>query len=181
MSTQRDSRGRPPGPVEPPGSQHEGATGFSAWLMTHLKARRMSQRQLAQRSGIDHSSISRLSRGGRTPSLQTAERLARALGVEEPIVGDGDSRLLRTPRQSIDPIGGVERALRADDQLTEGDIGRLMQQYLALRRDGVDRAASPPRPVVRRDAVLRVAAVSRASRAERPAGTTAERTRARLG
>jgi transcriptional regulator with XRE-family HTH domain len=37
----------------------------------------MSQRQLAQQSGVDHSTISRLVRGDRMPSLGTATKLAR--------------------------------------------------------------------------------------------------------
>ena len=39
---------------------------FNEWLRTQLKAKKMSQRQLAQQSGVDHSTISRLVRGDRT-------------------------------------------------------------------------------------------------------------------
>ena len=42
---------------------------FNDWLRTQLKAKKMSQRQLAQQSGVDHSTISRLIRGDRMPSL----------------------------------------------------------------------------------------------------------------
>ena len=52
---------------------------FNEWLRTQLKAKKMSQRQLAQQSGVDHSTISRLVRGDRTPSLGTATKLARGL------------------------------------------------------------------------------------------------------
>ena len=52
---------------------------FNEWLRAQLKAKKMSQRQLAQQSGVDHSTISRLMRGGRTPSLGTATKLARGL------------------------------------------------------------------------------------------------------
>ena len=52
---------------------------FNEWLRTHLKAKKMSQRQLAQQSGVDHSTISRLIRGDRMPSLGTAQKLARGL------------------------------------------------------------------------------------------------------
>jgi len=38
---------------------------FNEWLRTQLKAKKMSQRQLAQQSGVDHSTISRLVRGDR--------------------------------------------------------------------------------------------------------------------
>ena len=52
---------------------------FNEWLRAQLKAKKMSQRQLAQQSGVDHSTISRLLRGDRTPSLGTATKLARGL------------------------------------------------------------------------------------------------------
>ena len=39
----------------------------------------MSQRQLALQSGVDHSTISRLIKGDRMPSLGTATKLARGL------------------------------------------------------------------------------------------------------
>ena len=52
---------------------------FNEWLRAQLKAKKMSQRQLAQQSGVDHSTISRLVRGDRMPSLGTATKLARGL------------------------------------------------------------------------------------------------------
>ena len=52
---------------------------FNEWLRAQLRAKKMSQRQLAQASGVDHSTISRLVRGDRTPSLGTATKLARGL------------------------------------------------------------------------------------------------------
>ena len=52
---------------------------FNEWLRAQLKVKKMSQRQLAQQSGVDHSTISRLIRGDRMPSLGTATKLARGL------------------------------------------------------------------------------------------------------
>src|SRR3970282_2252093 len=52
---------------------------FNEWLRSQLKAKKMSQRQLAQQAGVDHSTISRLIRGDRTPSLGTATKLAPPL------------------------------------------------------------------------------------------------------
>ena len=52
---------------------------FNEWLRAQLKIKKMSQRQLAQQSGVDHSTISRLIRGDRMPSLGTATKLARGL------------------------------------------------------------------------------------------------------
>ena len=57
----------------------ENGRAFNEWLRAQLKAKKMSQRQLAQQSGVDHSTISRLIRGDRMPSLGTATKLARGL------------------------------------------------------------------------------------------------------
>ena len=57
---------------------------FREWLAQQMHARGISQRALAFRSGVDHSTISRLVSQNRTPSLETAGRLAAALGVSLP-------------------------------------------------------------------------------------------------
>jgi transcriptional regulator with XRE-family HTH domain len=57
---------------------------FCVWLAQQMQARGISQRALAMRSGVNHSTISRLLATDRTPSLETAGRLAAALGVPLP-------------------------------------------------------------------------------------------------
>ena len=52
---------------------------FNSWLRGQLKEKKMRQRQLALQSGVDHSTISRLIKGDRMPSLGTATKLARGL------------------------------------------------------------------------------------------------------
>ena len=105
---------------------------FNEWLRTQLKAKKMSQRQLAQQSGVDHSTISRLVRGDRTPSLGTATKLARGLRelrdeTETPhyfgLVASSTSH----------PTARVEYALRSDDLLSEPQVRQVMEYYLALR------------------------------------------------
>jgi transcriptional regulator with XRE-family HTH domain len=117
---------------------------FNEWLRTQLKAKRMSQRQLAQQSGVDHSTISRLVRGDRTPSLGTATKLARGLRevrdeAETPhyfgLVGSTASH----------PTARVEYALRADDVLSEPQVRQVMEYYLALR---MRRMSAGQRPTV---------------------------------
>jgi transcriptional regulator with XRE-family HTH domain len=112
-------------------SVHNGRA-FNEWLRTQLKAKRMSQRQLAQQSGVDHSTISRLVRGDRTPSLGTATKLARGLRelrdeTETPqyfgLMGSSTSH----------PTARVEYALRSDDLLSEPQVRQVMEYYLALR------------------------------------------------
>jgi transcriptional regulator with XRE-family HTH domain len=106
---------------------------FNEWLRAQLKAKKMSQRQLAQQSGVDHSTISRLVRGDRMPSLGTATKLAR--GLRE--LGENDDG-----PQYLGLIGGggvqnptarIEYALRADEALSEVQVRQIMEYYLAVR------------------------------------------------
>jgi transcriptional regulator with XRE-family HTH domain len=110
----------------------QGGRPFSEWLRAQLRAKKMSQRQLAQQSGVDHSTISRLIRGDRTPSLETATRLARGLrelrDEEEPTQYLGMIQATRA-----NPVARVEYALRGDETLDEADVRHIMETYLAAR------------------------------------------------
>lgn len=142
---------------------------FNEWLRAQLKAKRMSQRQLAQQSGVDHSTISRLVRGDRMPSLGTATKLAR--GLRE-LADDSETPhylgvVAATP---TNPTARVEYALRSDELLSEPQVRQIMEYYLAVRmrrhgrafqpsdgqgqagmleRETDERSALPERPVLR--------------------------------
>ncbi len=105
---------------------------FNEWLRAQLKAKKMSQRQLAQQSGVDHSTISRLIRGDRMPSLGTATKLAR--GLRE-IHDDADTptALSVVSVGPQNPTARVEYSLRADEALTEPQVRQIMEYYLAVR------------------------------------------------
>lgn len=90
----------------------------------------MSQRQLAQKAGVDHSSISRLVRGDRMPSLQTAVKLARGMDPADPNPKGLDAGEMR----ATNPAARVEYALRADDLLSAANVREIMLYYLAARR-----------------------------------------------
>lgn len=99
----------------------------------------MSQRQLALQSGVDHSTISRLIKGDRMPSLGTATKLARGLReIREH--ADGPSYFASLSSRQMLPTARVEYALRGDDALTEADVRELMQAYLALRAQRIREA-----------------------------------------
>jgi DNA-binding XRE family transcriptional regulator len=55
---------------------------FAAWLQERMEERGISQRMLAMRAGVSHSSVSRLLSGDRSPSLPTAIALLRVLATE---------------------------------------------------------------------------------------------------
>jgi transcriptional regulator with XRE-family HTH domain len=117
---------------------------FNEWLRAQLKAKKMSQRQLAQASGVDHSTISRLVRGDRTPSLGTATKLAR--GLRE-IRDDADAPQylgLVSDGTTTNPTARVEYALRADDALGEAQVRQIMEYYLAVRMRRYARPVPPP-------------------------------------
>ena len=119
---------------------------FNEWLRAQLKAKKMSQRQLAQASSVDHSTISRLVRGDRTPSLGTATKLAR--GLRE-IRDDADAPQylgLVSGGTTMNPTARVEYALRADDALGEAQVRQVMEYFLAVR---MRRYARPVPPITR--------------------------------
>jgi transcriptional regulator with XRE-family HTH domain len=128
---------------------------FNEWLRAQLKVKKMSQRQLAQQSGVDHSTISRLIRGDRMPSLGTATKLAR--GLRE-LRDDTDTPqyLRMVSAGATNPTTRVEYALRADDWLTEAQVRQIMEYYLAVRIGRMGRpsqaqpSSQPASPTVER-------------------------------
>jgi transcriptional regulator with XRE-family HTH domain len=115
---------------------------FNSWLRSQLKEKKMSQRQLALQSGVDHSTISRLIKGDRMPSLGTATKLARGLReIADESEGPAYFASLQSARAVL-PTTRVEYALRGDDALTEADVRELMQAYIAVRQRRLQAAGS---------------------------------------
>ncbi len=57
--------------------------GFGVTLKRFREARRVSQSKLAERAGFDHSYVSRLESGARTPTRDAVEQLANAMDLEQ--------------------------------------------------------------------------------------------------
>jgi transcriptional regulator with XRE-family HTH domain len=120
------------GSHEHPSMTRTNGRAFNEWLRAQLKAKKMSQRQLAQQSGVDHSTISRLVRGDRMPSLGTATKLAR--GLRELGENDEGPQYLGLMGGGVqNPTARVEYALRADEALSEAQVRQVMEYYLAVR------------------------------------------------
>lgn len=119
---------------------YEDDVPFRDWLRRELRARRMSLRQLAERSGVNASTVSRIMRGERRPTLRTALRLSRAL---QGTLGDAGASQLNSLASTADPVTGVERALRADAMLDDDQVREVMSMYLAFRRRQASTKQSP--------------------------------------
>lgn len=97
-----------------------------AWLQRHAVSRGLTHAQLALRSGLDRSTVSRFLHGDRSPTLDTAVRLMRSVDP------DGLPPDLARMLEVTDPETRVERALRDDARLTESHIGDVMRLYRSL-------------------------------------------------
>ena len=113
------------------GPSQVGMLAFNEWLKIRIKARKMTQRQLAQQSGVDHSTISRLVRGERVPSLATASKLASALRRSGG--GSDNANVFGLSSLPSHPTAGVEDALRSDNLLAEPQVRQVMRYYLTVR------------------------------------------------
>jgi transcriptional regulator with XRE-family HTH domain len=100
---------------------------FGAWMRTRLKSRALSQRQLAARTGVHHSTISRLLRGERQASLRTVLLIQAALAHDE------EDRHVKGP----DPLHPVAlfTMLRNDGLLGEDEIAAVVKLYARLLAD----------------------------------------------
>jgi transcriptional regulator with XRE-family HTH domain len=85
----------------------------------------MSQRMLAERSGVNHSTISRLISSGRKPSMATMARLADALGATLPT-------FLR-PNQMAGPLDVQIRAALVGLGVEAADAEELVAVYRRRR------------------------------------------------
>jgi transcriptional regulator with XRE-family HTH domain len=129
------------GEIDDPGMTRTNGRAFNEWLRAQLKAKKMSQRQLAQQSGVDHSTISRLVRGDRMPSLGTATKLAR--GLRELGENDDGPQYLGLMGGGVqNPTARVEYSLRADEALSEAQVRQVMEYYLAVRMRRIGSAFS---------------------------------------
>lgn len=59
------------------------AGDLAGWLTDEMARRRMSQRMLALRAGVNHSTLSRLMAGDREPLLSTVLAVVRVLAPTE--------------------------------------------------------------------------------------------------
>lgn len=90
-------------------------TNFWAAVLEEIKARGMSQSDIAGRTGLDKGNLSRILNGHVSPTLETAEAIIQACGMQLVPVTNRDLRDLlevRSRRNSENEVSGLERSLR---------------------------------------------------------------------
>ena len=105
------------------------AQAFGDYLARELRARNWTIRSLAIRSGVDHTTISRLIRGQRVPTLRTATRLNEALEGPDP----GPMPNIAINQGASDPIQRVADALSSDPTLDARTRAAILRYYVRIR------------------------------------------------
>ena len=82
------------------------AGDFNGWLRDAMAERRITQRMLAMRTGLNHSTISRLLLDGRSPSLPTALAILNVLG---PTIPRGNGNVLLGEHEVNTELGQMVR------------------------------------------------------------------------
>ena len=110
-----------------------GSTEIAQWygerLRRELRARHWTMRYCALQAGVDHSTISRLVRGTRVPSLDTARRLDEALRGPSLSLGPA----VRLSATNLDPIKRVADALSHDPVLDRHTREQVLRYYAHVR------------------------------------------------
>jgi len=94
---------------------------FREWLARRIAERRLSQAQVALRSGVARSTVGRILSGDRHPTLDTAIGLVGAL--DDGVLPRFYARLGRTG----DPFERVAHIVHADPHLSEADAAKLLR------------------------------------------------------
>ena len=114
---------------------------FGNYLRRELRARKWSVRYLALRSGVNHSTISRLMQHNRTPTLHTVMRIQAAFTRR-----DGTVPLPRESELWMDPVQRVRDALDADPALDLREVEQVVRYYRMVRTSRPALPARGPEP-----------------------------------
>lgn len=129
----------------------EGRTRFATVLKGLREQAAVSQSKLAERAGFDHSYVSRLESGSRTPTREAVEQLAKALGAD----ASSEDELLAAagflPRElssllTEEPEVSAVLGLLQDDRLPS-ELRQMIREQLRLLSAQIQMIA-PERPRV---------------------------------
>jgi transcriptional regulator with XRE-family HTH domain len=111
---------------------------FSERLKRLREAQNLSQGDIQERTGLFRCYLSRLENGRTVPSIETLEKLARALDVplhQLFIADEVPARRLRVPKQVPDSIWGLDKKTTRQLRLFAKQFARMdgKQRWLILR------------------------------------------------
>jgi transcriptional regulator with XRE-family HTH domain len=104
---------------------------FGERLRSAREAENLSRQQLAQKVSLGATAIGNYEQNIRVPDIYTAQKLARALGLDLAFFESGASWLVMNPRLPAAYI--LERNLAAQQSLPAGELVRQFGRYLPLR------------------------------------------------
>lgn len=98
---------------------------FSVRLENLLKTRGMTQKELAQKSGVTEAAVSHYVKGDRTPRSAVLSRIAMVLGTTSDYLMEG------VPQDYINEIGYAKRLIaRNVDQMTNTEKREILSILL---------------------------------------------------
>lgn len=99
---------------------------FSIRLEELLKAQRMTQKELAEKSGVTEAAISHYLKGDRTPRSSVLSRIAIVLNTTSDYLMEG------IPKNYIDEIGYAKRLIaRNVDQMSNAEKKEILSILLS--------------------------------------------------
>ena len=103
---------------------------FNLRLEELLKQRKMTQKELAARSGVTEAAMSHYIKGDRTPRSSVLSRIALALGTTSEYLMEG------TPQNYIDEIGYAKRLIaRNVDQMSTAEKREILSILLGDKEE----------------------------------------------
>ena len=103
---------------------------FNLRLEELLKQRKMTQKELAARSGVTEAAVSHYLKGDRTPRSSVLSRIALALGTTSEYLMEG------IPQNYIDEIGYAKRLIaRNVDQMSTAEKREILSILLGDKEE----------------------------------------------
>lgn len=111
---------------------------FREKLIARMDETGISVAELARRSGVTYDTITKLKqRKGASTKAESAQALARALGITEPPTGFDDPAGFTPARRTLESLDAPASA--SDDDLKIGTDGKFVQIVATVDRAGLDR------------------------------------------
>jgi transcriptional regulator with XRE-family HTH domain len=130
----------------------ESGEGLAGWLAEQMRVRGLSQRQLAQYSGVSVATISRILNEGHVPRAEVVARLAEYFGAPavDALTQAGLATLDAPPEARAEALELLRRLYALDASDRQGILHQLTEILDFLERGPSEAGARGPRPLAMR-------------------------------